>query len=139
MRVTVFGVGGSWRPGARCRMIVRSNASDAKDLYLVFELTCTVRKNASSGGKSTFEMGVAWGAIQLQDAIVNKSKRQFVTLKGGTIDEDTEIKPEEICYIGDDVNDIELINWIKIVNQLPLKDFHKNNNVIWMSLKIYFP
>ena len=41
-------------------------------------------------------MGVAWGAIQLQDAIVNKSKKQFVTLKGGTIDEDTEIKPEEI-------------------------------------------
>jgi len=78
------------------RMIIRSNASDAKDLYLVFELTCTVRKSGQSGAKSTYEMGVAWGAIKLEDAIVQSKKIFKLTMKGGTIDEDTDIKPEEI-------------------------------------------
>ena len=78
------------------RMVIKSNASDAKDLYLIFELTCTVRKNGNSGAKSTFEMGVAWGAIKLEDANVHSKKTFRLTMKGGTIDEDTEIKPDEI-------------------------------------------
>ena len=77
------------------KMTLRNSDADAKEMFVLFELTVTVAKGEDSS--STFEMAVGWCVLSMSKALAaSSSTTHKLDIQGGSLDEATEIRPGDI-------------------------------------------